>query len=102
MAFTLSPLPYDKRALEPHLSAETLEYHHDKHHAGYVNTLNKLIDGKPEASKSLEEIILASEGSVFNNAAQAWNHTFYWSSMKPQGGGRPTGDLAQAITRDFG
>ncbi len=102
MAFSLPPLPYDKNALAPHLSAETLEYHHDKHHAGYVNTLNKLIDGKPEAAMSLEEIIKSSQGPVFNNAAQIWNHTFYWSCMKPNGGGAPTGDLAQAITRDFG
>jgi superoxide dismutase, Fe-Mn family len=102
MAFTLPPLPYDKGALAPHLSAETLEYHHDKHHAAYVNNLNKLIEGKPEASKSLEEIIKTSEGGVFNNAAQVWNHTFYWSCMKPGGGAAPTGDLAQAITRDFG
>lgn len=102
MAFTLPPLPYDKNALAPHISAETLEYHHGKHHAAYVNNLNKLIDGKPEASLSLEEIIKSSDGGVFNNAAQIWNHTFYWSSMKPNGGGLPTGDLAQAINRDFG
>jgi Fe-Mn family superoxide dismutase len=102
MAFTLPPLPYDKGALAPHLSAETLEFHHDKHHAAYVNNLNKLLEGKPEASKSLEEIILGSDGGVFNNAAQVWNHTFYWSSMKPGGGGAPAGDLAQAVTRDFG
>jgi Fe-Mn family superoxide dismutase len=102
MAFTLPPLPYDKGALAPHLSAETLEYHHDKHHAAYVNNLNKLIEGKPEAGKSLEEIIKSSEGGVFNNAAQAWNHTFYWSCMKPGGGGLPAGDLAKAVTRDFG
>lgn len=102
MAFTLPPLPYDKNALAPHISAETLEYHHGKHHAAYVNNLNKLIEGKPEASKSLEEIIKTSEGGIFNNAAQIWNHTFYWSSMKPNGGGEPTGDLADAIKRDFG
>ena len=102
MAFSLPPLPYDKNALAPHLSAETLEYHHDKHHAAYVNTLNKLIDGKPEATMSLEDIIKSSQGPVFNNAAQIWNHTFYWSCMKPSGGGAPTGELAQAITRDFG
>jgi Fe-Mn family superoxide dismutase len=102
MAFSLPPLPYDKNALAPHLSAETLEYHHDKHHAAYVNGLNKLIDGKPEAAMSLEEIITSSQGPVFNNAAQIWNHTFYWSCMKPNGGGAPTGELAQAITRDFG
>ena len=102
MAFTLPPLPYDKSALAPHISAETLEFHYGKHHKAYVDNLNKLIEGKPEANKSLEDIIKASEGGVFNNAAQVWNHTFYWSSMKPNGGGQPTGDLAQAITRDFG
>ena len=102
MAFTLPALPYDKNALAPHMSAETLEYHHGKHHNAYVVNLNKLLEGKPEADKSLEDIIKTSEGPVFNNAAQIWNHTFYWSSMKPNGGGQPTGDLAQAITRDFG
>ncbi len=102
MAFTLPELPYSKDALAPHISAETLEYHHGKHHKAYVDNLNKLLDGKPEASKSLEEVILSSDGGVFNNAAQVWNHTFYWSSMKPGGGGAPTGDIAAAITRDFG
>jgi Fe-Mn family superoxide dismutase len=102
MAFTLPNLPYDKTALAPHISAETLEFHHGKHHLAYVNQLNKLLEGKPEAEKSLEDIILASEGPTFNNAAQIWNHTFYWHSMKPNGGGQPTGDLAAAITRDFG
>ena len=103
MPFTLPPLPYDKNALAPHISAETLEYHHGKHHKTYVDTLNKLTEGKPEASKSLEEIILSAEpGPLFNNAAQVWNHTFYWSSMKPAGGGKPTGDLLAAIDRDLG
>jgi Fe-Mn family superoxide dismutase len=102
MAFTLPPLPYEKNALAPHISAETLEYHHGKHHNAYVTNLNKLIEGKPEANKTLEEIIKSSEGGVFNNAAQIWNHTFYWHSMKPNGGGKPTGDLASAINRDFG
>jgi Fe-Mn family superoxide dismutase len=102
MAFTLPPLPYEKTALAPHLSAETLELHHGKHHNAYVTNLNKLIEGKPEEKKSLEEIILSSEGGVFNNAAQIWNHTFYWHSMKPQGGGQPTGELLAAINRDFG
>src|ERR1700723_2606177 len=102
MAFTLPALPYDKNALAPHMSAETLEFHHGKHHNAYVVNLNKLLEGKPEASKSLEEIILSSEaGGVFNNAAQIWNHTFYWHSMKPNAGA-PTGDLADAIKRDFG
>ena len=102
MAFTLPELPYSKDALAPHISAETLEYHHGKHHKAYVDNLNKLLDGKPEASKSLEEVIMSSEAGVFNNAAQIWNHTFYWSSMKANGGGKPTGDLAAAIDRDFG
>jgi Fe-Mn family superoxide dismutase len=103
MPFTLPPLPYDKNALAPHISAETLDYHHGKHHKAYVDTLNKLTEGKPEASKSLEEIILSAEpGPLFNNAAQVWNHTFYWSSMKPGGGGAPTGDLLAAIDRDLG
>ncbi len=102
MAFTLPPLPYAKDALAPHISAETLEYHHGKHHNAYVTNLNKLLEGKPEASKSLEDIIKSSDGGVFNNAAQIWNHTFYWHSMKPNGGGPPTGDLADAIKRDFG
>ena len=102
MAFTLPPLPYDKKALAPHISEETLEYHHGKHHKAYVDNLNKLLEGKPEASKSLEEVILSSEAGVFNNAAQIWNHTFYWHSMKPNGGGQPTGDLLAAINRDFG
>ncbi len=102
MAFTLPELPYSKDALSPHISAETLEYHYGKHHKTYVDNLNKLLDGKPEASKSLDEIIMSSEGGVFNNAAQVWNHTFYWSSIKPNGGGKPTGELADAIALDFG
>ncbi|NVJ14255.1 superoxide dismutase [Myxococcus sp. AM010] len=102
MPFTLPELPYKKDALQPHMSAETLEFHHDKHHAAYVTNLNKLLDGKPEANKSLEEVILNSEGGVFNNAAQVWNHTFFWQCMKPAGGGKPTGELAAAIDRDFG
>ena len=102
MPFTLPALPYDKKALEPQLSAETLEFHHGKHHNAYATNLNNLIAGKPEADKTLEEIIMKADGGVFNNAAQMWNHTFYWNSMKPRGGGEPTGDLAAAITRDFG
>ena len=102
MPFTLPPLPYDVAALEPHLTKENLELHHGKHHKAYVDNLNKLLDGKPEASKSLEEVIMSSEAGVFNNAAQIWNHTFYWNSMKANGGGKPTGDLAAAIDRDFG
>ncbi len=102
MAFTLPNLPYPKDALAPHISAETLEFHHGKHHQAYVTNLNKLLEGKPEANKSLEEVIMSSDGGVFNNAAQVWNHTFYWNSMKPNGGGQPTGDLLAAINRDFG
>ena len=102
MPFTLPDLPYAKDALAPHISAETLEFHHGKHHAAYVTNLNKLLEGKPEAHQTLEEVILGSEGAVFNNAAQVWNHTFYWHCMKPNGGGRPTGELAEAIVRDFG
>ena len=102
MAFTLPELPYDKSALAPHLSQETLEYHHDKHHNAYVNNLNGLIEGTDLAGKSLEEIILASDGGVFNNSAQVWNHTFYWSCMKPGGGGLPGGSLVLAIDAAFG
>lgn len=102
MPITLPDLPYARNALEPHISAETLEFHHGKHHNAYVTNLNKLIAGKAEEGKSLEEIILSAEGPVFNNAAQVWNHTFYWSCLKPGGGGEPGGALADAIRRDFG
>jgi Fe-Mn family superoxide dismutase len=102
MAFTLPPLPWSKDALAPHISAETIDFHYSKHHQTYLTNLNKAIEGKPEASKSLEEIILSSEGPLFNNAAQVWNHTFYWNSMKPQGGGQPTGRLLELVNRDFG
>ena len=102
MAFTLPELPYDKSALAPQLSQETLEYHHDKHHNAYVTNLNGLIEGTDLTAKSLEEIILASDGGVFNNAAQVWNHTFYWKCMKPGGGGEPGGALATAIAEAFG
>ncbi|ADO69651.1 superoxide dismutase [Stigmatella aurantiaca] len=102
MPFMLPELPYPKDALAPHMSAETLDYHHGKHHATYVNKLNELLAGKPEADKSLVDIILSSDGPVFNNAAQVWNHTFFWHCMKPSGGGAPAGELADAINRDFG
>jgi Fe-Mn family superoxide dismutase len=103
MAFTLPPLPWSKDALAPHISAETIEYHYGKHHQAYLDNLNKAIEGKPEASKTLEEIILAApEGPLFNNSAQVWNHTFYWNSLKPGGGGKPTGKLLEAVNRDFG
>jgi len=107
MAFELPPLPYPKNALEPHMSANTLDFHHGKHHQAYVTNLNNLVKGSPTESQSLEQIINAtykdsSKTGVFNNAAQVWNHTFFWNGMKPNGGGRPTGDVAQAIERSFG
>lgn len=102
MAFTLPELPYSKDALAPHLSAETLEYHYGKHHNAYVTNLNNLVEGTEFAQKSLEDIVMSASGGMFNNAAQIWNHTFYWNSMKPGGGGAPTGALAEAIDRDFG
>ena len=102
MAFELPPLPYAKDALEPHISAETLEYHYGKHHQTYVDKLNAAVEGKPEADKSLEDLIKTATGGVFNNAAQIWNHTFYWNSLSPNGGGEPSGDLKAAIERDFG
>jgi len=102
MAFELPALPYEKNALEPHISAETLDFHHGKHHATYVAKLNGLIEGTDLASKSLEEIVKTSEGGVFNNAAQIWNHTFYWNSLSPNGGGEPTGAVADAINAKWG
>ncbi|MBB72421.1 MAG: superoxide dismutase [Fe] [Legionellales bacterium] len=102
MAFELPELPYSMDALAPHISQETLEYHYGKHHATYVTNLNNLVPGTEFEGKSLEEIIMASSGGVFNNAAQIWNHTFYWHSLSPNGGGEPTGELADAITAAFG
>ncbi len=102
MKFELDPLPYAKGALAPHLTEETLSFHYEKHHQTYMNNLKKLLEGKPEADKSLTEIVMSSSGGLFNNAAQVWNHDFYWKSMKPNGGGEPTGALADAIKRDFG
>lgn len=102
MAFELPALPYAKDALEPHISAETLEFHHGKHHATYVAKLNGLVEGTDLAEKTLEEIIKTSEGGVFNNAAQIWNHTFYWNCLAPNAGGEPSGDLATAIAAKFG
>ncbi len=102
MPFALPDLPYAIDALAPHLSRETLEYHHDKHHATYVTNLNALTEGMGVGDDKLEEVILTSEGPLFNNAAQVWNHSFYWKCMKAHGGGQPTGQLAAAIERDFG
>ena len=107
MAFELPALPYADDALEPHYSAKTIGFHHGKHHAAYVNNLNGMIEGTDLEGKGLEEIVQAvagdaAKGGVFNNAAQIWNHTFFWNSMKPGGGGRPAGALAAKIESDFG
>jgi superoxide dismutase, Fe-Mn family len=107
MAFTLPDLPYAKDALAPHISSQALDFHHGKHHNAYVGKLNSLVEGTDMASLSLEDVIKksagdASKAGIFNNAAQIWNHTFYWQSMRPNGGGAPTGDLAAMIDRDFG
>ncbi|HLV27896.1 MAG TPA: superoxide dismutase [Fe] [Burkholderiaceae bacterium] len=102
MAFTLPPLPYEMNALEPHISKETLEYHYGKHHQTYVTNLNNLIAGTEFESASLEDIVRKSSGGVFNNAAQVWNHTFYWNCLSPNGGGQPEGALAEAINAKWG
>jgi Fe-Mn family superoxide dismutase len=107
MAFELPALPYAGDALSPHISAETLSFHHGKHHNAYVTNLNNLAKGTEYESMSLEDVVRATAGKadkagVFNNAAQVWNHTFYWHSMKPQGGGKPTGAIASKIDADFG
>ncbi|MBX9634673.1 MAG: superoxide dismutase [Magnetospirillum sp.] len=108
MAFELPPLPYDKSALEPHISARTLEFHHGKHHAAYVANLNGLIKDTDLADKSLEDIILAAakdlpaKQGLFNNAAQVWNHTFFWNCMKKNGGGKPSGKILAMIESDLG
>jgi Fe-Mn family superoxide dismutase len=102
MEHTLPALPYAMDALAPTISAETLEFHYGKHHKAYVDNLNNLIKGTEFENASLEEIVKKSSGGVFNNAAQVWNHTFYWNSMKPNGGGAPTGALADAINAKWG
>jgi Fe-Mn family superoxide dismutase len=107
MAFELPPLPYDKNALAPHISANTLDFHHGKHHQAYVTNLNNLVKDKPLAGHSLEDIVTSTFGKadqvgVFNNAAQVWNHTFFWHCMKPGGGGAPSGEVAAAIDASFG
>jgi superoxide dismutase, Fe-Mn family len=102
LSISLPNLPYAQDALEPHISANTLSFHYGKHHNAYVVNLNKLIEGTELDSKTLEEIVKSSEGGVFNNAAQVWNHTFYWNSMKPNGGGAPTGKIAELIDASFG
>ncbi len=106
MAFELPPLPYDKAALEPHMSAQTLDFHHGKHHNTYVTNLNNLTKDTPMADMGLEEVIMKAWGDkntgVFNNAAQVWNHTFFWHGMKPGGGGAPTGAIGERINAAFG
>ena len=109
MAFELPPLPYAKDALQPHMSAKTLEFHHDKHHATYVKTLNELVAGSKFEKQSLEDVIRATAGSkskpeqlIYNNAGQAWNHNFFWHCMRPQGGGKPSGEIGKELDRVFG
>ena len=103
MAFKLPRLPYSKDALAPHISAETLAFHHGKHHAAYIDKLNELIEKDSGlAGKTLEDLIVTQEGPVFNQAAQAWNHDFYWHSMSPEGGGEPRAAIAEAIRKSFG
>ena len=102
MAIELPALPYDRTALEPHISGETIDYHYGKHHKAYVDNLNKMIEGTEYADMPLEQIIRKSQGGMFNNAAQIWNHTFYWNCLKPDGGGEPAGKLADAINAAFG
>ena len=102
MAFALPDLPYAQDALQPHISAETLEYHYGKHHKTYVDKLNGLVKDTDLADKTLEEVVRTSEGGIFNNAAQIWNHTFYWNCLSPNGGGAATGPIADAINAAFG
>ena len=102
MAFELPPLPYALDALAPHISAETLEYHYGKHHQTYVDNLNKAVAGTDNENASLDSIIMSAEGPLFNNAAQVWNHTFFWSCLAPNGGGQPTGAILDRINADFG
>lgn len=102
MTHELPALPYETNALEPVISAETIDYHYGKHHQAYVTNLNNLVPGTEFEGASLEEIVLKSEGGIFNNAAQVWNHTFYWNGLSPNGGGEPSGSLADAINTAFG
>ena len=102
MAHVLPPLPYAKDALAPVISEETLDYHYGKHHQAYVNNLNNLVPGTEFEGATLEDIVMKSSGGVFNNAAQVWNHSFYWNGLSPDGGGEPSGDLGKAINDAFG
>jgi Fe-Mn family superoxide dismutase len=102
MTFELPKLPYGMDALKGYLTEDQVTVHYTKHHQGYFNKLNPMVDGKPEAEMSLRDLVAKAEGGLFNNAAQAWNHTFFWNCMSPNGGGQPSGDLLAAIDRDFG
>ena len=102
MAFELPALPYARDALAPHISPETIDFHYGKHHQTYVTNLNNLVKGTEFEQMSLEEVVKKSQGGMFNNAAQIWNHTFYWHSLSPKGGGEPSGKLADAIKKSFG
>ncbi|MCC5793704.1 MAG: superoxide dismutase [Fe] [Chromatiales bacterium] len=102
MPFELPALPWKRDALVPHMSSETIDYHYGKHHQTYIDTLNRLVADRPESEMSLEELIHTASGGVFNNAAQVWNHTFFWHSLSPEGGGTPRGALAEALDRDLG
>jgi len=102
MAFELPPLPFAKNSLAPHISEETLDFHYGKHHQTYVTNLNNLVPGTEFEGLTLEDIVMRSSGGIFNNAAQVWNHTFYWNSLSPIGGGEPIGALADAINAEFG
>ena len=102
MAFELPPLPYNQSALAPYVSAETMSYHYGRHHAGYVANLNRLTAGTQWEGAELEKVVLGADGAIFNNAAQIWNHTFYWQSMSPDGGGAPSGPVRAAIEEAFG
>ncbi len=102
MTHVLPPLPYAKDALKPVISAETIDFHYGKHHQAYVTNLNNLVPGTKFENASLEEIVMQADGGIFNNAAQVWNHTFYWNGLSPDGGGEPTGALATAIDQAFG
>ncbi len=102
MIFQLPALPYDSNALAPVITAETISFHYGKHHQTYVNNLNKLVEGTEFSDSNLEEIIMKSSGGMFNNAAQVWNHTFYWNCLTPNGKGVPTGKIAEEINKNFG
>ncbi len=102
MDFEVPSLPYSKDALAPAMSEETLNFHYEKHHQGYMKKLKAAVEGTPDASKSLEDFIRSASGGNFNNAAQVWNHSFFWKSIKPGGGGDPSGDVASLLERDFG